>query len=137
MTHRQKLFTILPLGALLLLAGGVLGGYASLAGAESTSTPTGEARPLLGHSLHGGRGGPHGVSGKVTAVNGTTLTVLGPGGQSYTVNAASAMVKKLATGSLADVAVGDTIGVHGDRSGTTVTATTIMDDLPSPPTKTK
>ena len=81
---------------------------------------------------HGGKGG-HGIMGKVTAVSGSTITLTNPKGTTYTVNAASAKVQKMATGSLSDVVVGDTIGIQGTVSGNTVTATTIMDDLPTPP----
>ncbi len=86
-----------------------------------------------------GMGGPgkhgrgHGVMGKVTAVNGSTVTVTGHDGTSYTVNAGSATVQKMTAGALSDIQVGDNIGVHGDVSGTTVTAKTIMDDMPVPP----
>ena len=90
----------------------------------------------FGPGEHGGFGrhgkGP-GVMGEVTAVNGTTVTVTGKNGTSYTVDASAATVQKIATGSLSDIVVGDRIGVRGDVSGTSVTATSIMDDLPEPP----
>ncbi len=82
---------------------------------------------------HGGRGKGHGVMGEVTAVNGSTITVTGMDGTSYTVNADGASVKRIAAGALSDIAVGDRIGVHGEVSGTNVTATTIMDDVPEKP----
>lgn len=93
------------------------------------------------HVMEGeiGRGGAHGkgghgrgpgVMGKVTAVNGSTITVTGDNGTTYTVNAGSASIHKMTTGALSDIAVGDTIGVHGDVSGTTVAAEMIMTDMP-------
>lgn len=92
---------------------------------------------MHGMGGHGGRGpagaGGPGVMGKVTAVSGSTITVTDRDGKSFTVNAGSATVQKMTTGALSDIAVGDTIGVHGDVSGTTVTAKTIMDDVPTPP----
>jgi len=87
--------------------------------------------------MHRGMGGPggkgHGVHGTVTAVDGTTITVTGRDGASYTVNASSATVQKMTSGALSDIAVGDTIGVQGSVSGTSVTAERIMDDLPAAP----
>lgn len=80
----------------------------------------------------GGHGKGHGVRGEVTAVNGSTITVTGKDGKAYTVNAGSATVQRMTEGSLADITVGDTIGVQGTVSGTSVEATTIMDDVVKP-----
>ncbi len=79
----------------------------------------------------GGRGG-RGVMGTVSAVNGNVITVTDRDGTSYTVNAGNASVEKMVAGALADIAVGDTIGVDGTKDGTTVTATRIMDDMKAP-----
>ncbi len=87
-----------------------------------------------GHGMMGkmmGKG--HGVMGMVSAVNGATLTVTGKDGTTYTVNAGSSAVHKMITGSVSDISVGDTIGVHGTVSGNTVTATDIMDGIPPMP----
>ena len=89
--------------------------------------------------MKGGKGGPgrhgrgHGVMGTVSAVNGSTITVSSKDGTSYTVEAGSATVKRIVDGALADVLVGDRIGVHGTVSGATVTAQQIMDDVPEKP----
>lgn len=93
---------------------------------------------MQGFGPHGkGKGGRHGkgpgVMGTVSAVNGSTVTVTGMNGQSYTVEAGSAKVRRMVEGSLSDIAVGDRIGVHGTVNGTTVTATEIMDDVPEKP----
>lgn len=85
--------------------------------------------------MHRGPGMEHGVMGKVTAVNGSTLTVTGPNGKTYTVEAGSATIHRMVTGSLSDIVVGDTIGVQGSVSGSSVTAKEIMDGLPLPPAK--
>lgn len=84
----------------------------------------------------GGRGfgKGHGVMGEVSAVSGSSITVKGKDGSIYTVDAANAKVQKMVAGTLSDIAVGDSIGVQGTVSGTSVTATTIMDDVPLPPT---
>ena len=71
--------------------------------------------------------------GTVSAVNGSTITVSSKDGTSYTVEAGSATVKRIVDGALADVLVGDRIGVHGTVSGATVTAQQIMDDVPEKP----
>lgn len=88
----------------------------------------------------GMRGTPPGVFGTVTALNGTTLTVASNGfgrnatstpATAYTVNAANATVTKDgATSTIASVAVGDRVMVRGTVSGTSVTATAIMDGVP-------
>lgn len=82
------------------------------------------------------RGERPGVMGTVASVNGSTITVTGKDGTAYTVNAAGATVKKHIegqegpqTGSLADIAVGDTVAVRGTLSGTTVTAAEIMEGM--------
>jgi hypothetical protein len=69
-----------------------------------------------------------GVAGEVTAKDGSTITVKGKDGTTYTVQAGNAAVHKMTVGTLADVVVGDTIGVHGSVEGNTVTAEVIMDD---------
>jgi len=86
-----------------------------------------------GHGMGGRHGKNAGVMGTVSAINGSTITVTGMDGQSYSVDAASAKVQRMVEGSLSDIAVGDRIGAHGTVSGTTVTATNIMDDVPERP----
>jgi hypothetical protein len=77
----------------------------------------------------GGGGGPggHGTNGTITAINGSTITVTGKNGVIYTVNASSAKLEKVSTISVSDLAVGDTIQANGTLSGTSVTATHILD----------
>jgi hypothetical protein len=79
----------------------------------------------------GGPGGPgdHGVQGTITAVNGSTLTVTCANGTVYTVNDAAATASKITSLSLSDIQVGDTVGVEGSVTGTTVTAKNIMDGV--------
>lgn len=91
-----------------------------------------------GPGEHGkGQGRGPGVIGTVSAVSGSTLTVLTKDGTSYTVNAASAKVSKAVSGTkptdstVAAIAVGDTVGVQGTVVGTSVTAVHIMDGLPT------
>ena len=112
-----------------------------------------------GGGMPGGRMGMQpGVFGTVTAINGTTLTVSGKQGRPfgappssntsgtqtqtapttpvapatviYTVDAANATVRKNnATSTVASIAVGDTVVVRGTVSGTSVTATSIIDGV--------
>ena len=82
----------------------------------------------------GGRGGPggHGIDGTVTSVSGSTLTITGNNGTTYTVDDSAATASKVETMSVSDIAVGDTVGIDGSVSGTSVTANHIMDGIPAP-----
>ena len=87
----------------------------------------------------GGFGGMgRGVRGTVSTISGTTLTVTSTNPKdsttsTYTVDGTSAKVSKIgtdgkpATAALTDVAVGDTVMVAGQVSGTTITAKMIVD----------
>jgi len=75
------------------------------------------------------------VMGIVSAISGNTLTVSGKQGfgstattTTYTVDATNAKItKNNTTGTIASIAVGDTVMVQGTISGTNVTATIIRD----------
>jgi hypothetical protein len=199
----------IPMLAALLIAGGAVGAYASIAAADTTSTSTsGETRPMpqphidgtisaidgttitiIAAENHGGgtytinassasvmkdgasssvsaltvgdrvmalgtvsgtnvvatkvisgkfghgwmHGHRPGVMGQVTAVNGTTLTIAGKDGTTYSVDAGSATVEKTVTESVSDIQIGDTIAVSGEVSGNTVTAKHVRDGLRTPP----
>ena len=74
-------------------------------------------------------GGPgRGTSGTISAINGTTITLTGKDGKTYTIDAASSSVKKISQTSLNNLAVGDQLMVQGTTSGTTITAKNIIDD---------
>jgi hypothetical protein len=84
-----------------------------------------------GMGMHGGMGhGPNAVRGTVSAVNGSTITVTGKDGTTYTVNASGATATKMQTIDVSAIGVGDTVSVGGTISGSTVTATHIMDGVP-------
>jgi hypothetical protein len=70
-----------------------------------------------------------GVVGRVTAINGSTITVVGKNDVSYTVNAGNAKVwkNKNNAAKLSDIMVGDSIIVQGTVNGTSVTASNIID----------
>lgn len=135
MTTSQKLAAI-PLAGALLLGGGAIAGYAGLASAQ-TPTQSGSATTTL-MGMHRGMGhwgyGMHGIAGTISAINGSTLTVTGKDGTTYTINAASTTVAKVVQLQVSDLKVGDTIGVQGSVSGTSVTANHIMDGMPPAPT---
>ncbi len=84
-----------------------------------------------GPGNHGGMGG-QGVRGMVTAVNGSTVTVTGIDGKSYTVDASNTSVGKFETIPVSSIQVGDSIGIQGAINGTSVTAKSIMDGIPAP-----
>ena len=80
-----------------------------------------------------------GVSGTVDAMDGTTITVDGRQGTStatttYSVDASNAKVIKgsaTTTASVSDISVGDHVIIRGTVSGTSVTATTVIDGVMS------
>lgn len=84
--------------------------------------------PPMGPGM-GGLGNTPGVRGTVSAISGTTITVSGANNTVYTVNAASATFKKfnVTAPTIANIAIGDRIFAQGPLSGTTVTATTVID----------
>jgi hypothetical protein len=86
----------------------------------------------------GGRGGPGGFGGgtmgTVTAISGTTLTVSGKDGGTYTIDASSATVKASgAASAVSDIKVGDTVMIQGKVTTASMTATNIEDGVPTPP----
>lgn len=85
---------------------------------------------FMGQAGQGGRGQfPPGVFGKVTAIDGTTITITNSRTDAtYTVDASNATVMKNgAKGSMASIAVGDMIMAQGTASGSSVAATAISD----------
>ncbi len=75
------------------------------------------------------------VAGTVSAISGSTLTITNKSNVTYTVDASSAKVLKGApqgtTSSLSNVAVGDSVLAQGTINGTSVTASTIIDQTNS------
>lgn len=87
-----------------------------------TATST---RPMM--NIPTGNGEPV-IAGSVTAVNGTTLTVTTKSGTAYTVQAASTTIMRMgAVSALSNVASGDTVVVQGAVNGTSVTASSLID----------
>ena len=87
--------------------------------------------------MHNANGARPATFGKVTAINGTNLTVAGRTGfgsssttTTFTILATNAtVIKNNATSSLSAIAVGDTVVVMGTTNGQTITATSIRDGV--------
>ncbi len=78
-------------------------------------------------ALFQGNGEPV-VGGTVTAINGSTVTITNKSNVTYTIDGSAAVVVKgNVSSSLSAVAVNDNVLVQGNVSGTSVTASTILD----------
>ncbi len=104
--------------------------FAHQANAESNAEF--RAKPMLGLGGRGMGDQRPAVIGAITAVNGTTITVLGrsfgttTASTTYTVNAASTTIERAnAKISVSDLVIGDMVMVRGTASGTVITATDI------------
>ncbi len=119
-----------------LAVGALAGTGFSVFAAGTTGSTTGSIAPAR-QWMHGGA-----IVGTVTAVTGSTITVSGPGGGTYTINASSATITKYensaaTTVPLSSIAVGDRVQVRGSTVTATVNASTIRDGIfprPAPPT---
>jgi Domain of unknown function (DUF5666) len=78
---------------------------------------------------------PQTTSGTIASVNGSTLTVTGTDGTTYTVDASNAtLVKKGSTANaISAINVGDTVRIQGAVNGTSITATAILDNVAQNP----
>lgn len=115
--------------------GDTVGIRGTVSGSSVTATEVMDG--IGGRGMMGERGGMHGkgpgVMGKVTAVNGSTLTITNTDGTSYTVDASAAKVSKTTDITVSDIQIGDTVGVMGTLSGSSVKAVHIMDGIPPTP----
>ena len=72
------------------------------------------------------------IAGKVSAVNGNSLTVTTSGNTTYTIDATNAKVFEGRNASpLSNIAVGDTVLVQGTVNNASITASTIIDQSQS------
>jgi len=103
---------------------GMNGHWASstpMMGGKSHATSTPPVSPFTGN-------GQPVIAGKVSAVSGTSLTVTTTSNVTYTVDASNAkVVKGQGTIVLSSVIVGDTVLVQGTVNGTSITASTVVD----------
>jgi hypothetical protein len=90
-------------------------------GDHKTATSTPPVSPIKGN-------GEPIIGGAITAISGTSITVTNASNVVYTVNAASTtIVKNGTTTAIGNVAVGDNVIVQGTVNGTSVTASSILD----------
>ncbi len=116
-----------PTPTTISVSGIAIGDNVMVEGTVSGSTIT--ATKIM-DGMMGGRGGhmrKPGTTGTVASVSGSTITLTGTDGKTYTVDAGSATLKKVSTISVSDVQAGDTLMVNGTTSGTTITAKNITD----------
>jgi hypothetical protein len=78
------------------------------------------------------------ISGTVTAVSGNTITITNKSGTTYTVDASSAkLTKNNVTITISGIAVKDTVIIQGTFNGTSVTATSVIDQAQANATQKK
>lgn len=112
----------------------------AFADTTATSTPTGKhAAGFSGHFP--GKGGMSkfdGVIGTVSAIHNDTITVTSKTGTVYAVDATNATIQKgfgenATTLTVSNISVNDTVAVQGTVTGDSVTATKILDGIPTRP----
>ena len=69
------------------------------------------------------------VVGTVSAINGSTLTVQNNAGATYSVDVSAAKIQKkgVTNATISNIVIGDRVLIQGTVSGTSVTATTVID----------
>jgi hypothetical protein len=71
------------------------------------------------------------ITGTVAAVNGSTLTITGSDGKTYSVDATNAALLKQgnATNSISAINIGDSVHIQGAASGTSIIASVVLDNV--------
>ena len=73
------------------------------------------------------------VGGTVSSINGSSLSITNEGGASYTIDASgAAVVRQGATSTVSAISAGDRVVVQGSVNGSTVTATSVIDQGAKP-----
>ncbi len=69
------------------------------------------------------------IAGTVSSVSGTTITLTNSGNTTYTIDASNAKIQKagVSSATVSNVATGDTVLVQGTVNGTSVVATSVLD----------
>jgi hypothetical protein len=102
--------------------GGTMMGGRGFGGRNASSTPHTMPTPVIQ-----GNGEPV-IGGAVTAINGSSLTVTNASNVTYTVDVTNAtLIKNGTSTTLTNIAVGDTLVVQGTVNGTSVTASSVID----------
>ncbi len=90
---------------------------------RATSTATNATPPIQGN-------GEPVIGGSVTAINGSTLTVTNASNVTYTIDVSNAkIVKNGVTSTVSAVATGDNVIVQGTVNGTSVVASSVIDQV--------
>ncbi len=119
----------------IIFAGAMAITSARLTQAQTTTNPSGTNAPKW--SMH--RFGAAPITGTVSGISGSTITLAGPNNTTYTVDATSAKITKIsgttkAVIQISGIVKGDTLNVSGTVSGTNIAAKTIIDGtLPARP----
>jgi len=129
--------TLGRVGRLAVASGAVAGLTVVLVGAAgaTTTTPSGERPGPARTGRPPGGGKPPTAVGKVTSVGTGTFTLETRGKTTIIVDVSAGTTfrdPKVTSPSIADVAVGDRVGVIGFRTSDTVDATTVMVGMPGP-----
>jgi len=105
---------------------GTMTGRSGMPGGKGFGAHGASSTPRVAPAIQGN--GEPVIGGAVTVIDGTTLTVTNASYVTYSVNAASStVIKDGASTTIASVAVGDNLIVQGTVSGTSVTASSIID----------
>jgi hypothetical protein len=74
------------------------------------------------------------IAGTVTSINGSTVSVTNKGNNTYTIDASSATIKKggIENATVSNIAVGDNIVAQGAVTGTSMTASSVIDQGGAP-----
>ncbi len=116
----------------LVMVQGTVSGTSVTATSVRDGLPQGQILKQNSNPAIQGNGEPV-IGGAVTSINGTTLTVTNKSNVTYTVDASNAKVEKGSAGSsLSSVAIGDNVLVQGAVNGTSVTASSVIDQGAAP-----
>jgi hypothetical protein len=128
--------TIFKGGATTTVSAIIVGDHIAVQGTINGSTITATVirteggkgdKPTPKQPVFQGSGEPV-VAGNITAVSGTTITIKNANDITYTVDAGSAkLVKQGATTTIANLMVGDKVVVQGTVNGTSITASSVID----------
>ncbi|MFZ1075351.1 MAG: DUF5666 domain-containing protein [Minisyncoccia bacterium] len=105
------------------------GGPGGFGGKQGQGPRFGSNTPATNTPVITGNGQPV-IGGNVTAISGNTLTVTNKSSVTYSVDATSAKIVKhgVATSTISNVSVGDSVVVQGTVNGTSITASTVIDN---------
>lgn len=126
-TSRRR---VIKLGAITLTAVGLISGIAGCSGTDSNSTsPPPLASPSAPHqAAHGG------MTGQISAINGSTWTLHSAHGKDVTVNLTpqTQFGTKKAPAAADQFTVGETVRIAGQRNNGTMTATRVTQAKAAP-----